>query len=134
MILQPRSSSARRRSAFTLLEVLVVVAIILVLASVATVAVLQIQSDNKQDTAKMNAINLEKSLKTYILKNDGNPPQDIQEILRFVDGGDPNKLVDPWGQPYQIGTQDTGTGGNPNYYVFTVNPETGEQIRSDTKK
>ena len=63
MILQPRSPSARRRSAFTLLEVLVVVAIILVLASVATVAVLQIQSDNKADTAKMNAINLEKALK-----------------------------------------------------------------------
>ena len=42
MILQTRSVSARRRSAFTLLEVLVVVAIILVLASTATVAVLQI--------------------------------------------------------------------------------------------
>ena len=36
MILQPRSRSVTRRSAFTLLEVLVVVAIILVLASVAT--------------------------------------------------------------------------------------------------
>ena len=34
---------------------------------------------------------------------------------------------------YQIGQQDTGT-GTMNYYVFTTNPETGEQIRSDTKK
>ena len=43
MILQPRTRSATgRRSAFTLLEVLVVVAIILVLASVATVAVLPV--------------------------------------------------------------------------------------------
>src|SRR5436190_7172230 len=133
MILQPRSRSVTRRSAFTLLEVLVVVAIILVLASVATVAVLQIQKENKADAAKMNAINLEKALKTYTLKNDGNPPQNIQDILRYIDGNDPNKLVDPWGQQYQIGTQDNGT-GSPNYYVFTTNPETGEQIRSDTKK
>ncbi len=133
MILQPRSRSVTRRSAFTLLEVLVVVAIILVLASVATVAVLQIQKENKADAAKMNAINLEKALKTYTLKNDGNPPQSIQDILRYVDGGDPNKLIDPWGQQYQIGQQDTGT-GTMNYYVYTTNPETGEQIRSDTKK
>lgn len=132
MILQSRSPSVRRRSAFTLLEVLVVVAIILVLASVATVAVLQIQKENKADIAKIQAISLDKSLKTYMLKNDGNPPQNIQDILRYVEGGDPAKLNDPWGQPYQIGSADNGT-GITTYYVFTVHPETGEQIRSDAK-
>ena len=132
MILQHRTRSVSRRSAFTLLEVLVVVAIILVLASVATVAVLQIQSENKRDTAKINAMNLEKALKAYTIRNDGNPPQNIQDILRYVDGNDPNKLNDPWGQPYQIGSQDNGT-GSVNYYIFTVDPETGEQIRSDTR-
>src|SRR5215472_12280339 len=80
MKLQPRARSVSRRSAFTLLEVLVVVAIILVLASVATVAVLQIQKENKGDAAKINAMNLEKALKTYMLKNDGNPPGSIQDI------------------------------------------------------
>jgi general secretion pathway protein G len=133
MILQPRTRSVTRRSAFTLLEVLVVVAIILVLASVATVAVLNVLKENKNDAAKMNAINLEKALKTYMIKNDGNPPGSIQDILRYVDGNDPNKLIDPWNQQYQIGTQDNGT-GTPSYYVYTTNPETGEQIRSDTKK
>jgi len=133
MILQPRSRSVARRSAFTLLEVLVVVAIILVLASVATVAVLNIQKENKKDAAKINAMSLEKALKAYTIKNDGNPPQNIQDILRYVDGADPNKLIDPWGNQYQIGTQDNGT-GTVNYYVFTTDPETGEQIRSDTKK
>jgi general secretion pathway protein G len=133
MKLQSRNRSVSRRSAFTLLEVLVVVAIILVLASVATVAVLQIQEDNKVDTAKMNAINLEKAVKMYTLKNDGIPPQNIQDILRYIDGGDPAKLNDPWGGQYQIGESDTGT-GTKNYYVFTINPKTGEQIRSDTKK
>lgn len=133
MRLQPHTHSVARRSAFTLLEVLVVVAIILVLASVATVAVLQIQEDNKRDTAKMNATTLANIAKMYSLKNDGNPPQNIQDILPYVDGNDPNKLIDPWGQQYQIGQQDNGT-GVPSVYVFTVDPKTGEQIRSDTKK
>jgi general secretion pathway protein G len=133
MVLQHRSPSlVRRRSAFTLLEVLVVVAIILVLASVATVAVLQIQKENKADIAKIQAISLDKSLKTYMIKNDGNPPQGIQDILKFVEGGDPAKLNDPWGQPFQIGSADNGT-GTVSYYIFTTNPDTGEQIRSDAK-
>jgi general secretion pathway protein G len=129
MVLHRRSPLARRRSAFTLLEVLVVVAIILVLASVATVAVLQIQKENKGDTAKINAVNLEKAVKTYIIKHqDAAPPQNLQEVLQYVDGNDPAKLIDPWGQPYQIGYNESG-----NPYVFTTNADTGEQIRSDSK-
>jgi general secretion pathway protein G len=132
MIIQHRSLSARRRSGFTLLEVLVVVAIILVLASVATVAVLQIQKENKADIAKIQAVNLDKALKMYMLKNDGNPPNNIQDILRYIDGNDPAKLLDPWGNQFQIGQADNGT-GTVTYYVFTTHPETGEQIRSDAK-
>jgi len=132
MILQTRSPSARRRNAFTLLEVLVVVAIILVLASTATVAVLQIMKENKADSAKLNAMALDKALKSYMIKNDGNPPQNIQDILRYVDGNDPAKLIDPWGQQYTIGSADNGT-GTVTYYIQTTNPDTGDIIRSDAK-
>jgi len=129
MILQRSSRSVSRRSAFTLLEVLVVVAIILVLASVATVSVMQLLKDSKGDAAKMNAVNLEKSVQTYIIKNpDVAPPQDINEVLKYVDGNDPSKLIDPWGTPYQIGYNETGKA-----YVFCQNPDTGETIRSDAK-
>jgi general secretion pathway protein G len=130
MILQPRSPSLRRRSAFTLLEVLVVVAIILVLASVATVAVLQIQKENKADIAKLNTVNLAKSVQTYMVKNpDQPPPQTLQEVLKYVEGGDPAKLIDPWNNPYQLAYNEQG-----NPYVFTTNPDTGDVIRSDAKK
>jgi general secretion pathway protein G len=131
MILQTRSPSVRRRSGFTLLEVLVVVAIILVLASVATVAVLQVQKESKADIAKIGANNLAGILRTYMIKNEGNPPQNIQDLLRYVEGGDPSKLNDPWNQPYQIGSQEVN--GVTGYYIFTINPETNEQIRSDVK-
>jgi len=124
----PRSRSARRRSAFTLLEVLVVVAIILVLASVATVAVMNVLEENKDDAAKMNAVNLEKAVKTYqIKKSDNPPPQSLEEVIEYVDGHDRNKLIDPWGQPYQLGYNESGAA-----YVYTTNPKTGVVIRSDT--
>ena len=129
MILQRSSRSVARRSAFTLLEVLVVVAIILVLASVATVSVMQLLKDSKGDAAKMNAVNLEKSVQTYILKNpDLPPPQDINDVIKYVDGNDPSKLIDPWGAPYQIGYNEQG-----KPYVHCVNQDTGETIRSDAK-
>lgn len=130
MILQPRTRSVSRRSAFTLLEVLVVVAIILVLASVATVAVLQIQKENKVEIAKINANSLAGILRIYIVNKDAEP-QNIQDLLPYVEGGDPNKLNDPWGQPYQIGKADAN--GSVSYYIFTTNPDTGEQIRSDVR-
>jgi len=134
MILRSRSVPAiRRRSGFTLLEVLVVVAIILELASTATVAVLQIMKENKSDQAKIQALALDKALKTYMLKNDGNAPQNIQEILRYIDGNDPSKLVDPWGNQYQIGSADNGT-GTVSYYIFTTDPDSGEMIRSDARQ
>src|SRR5262245_34135047 len=126
----PRSRSARRRSAFTLLEVLVVVAIILVLASVATVAVLNVQKDNKNDMARLNAISLEKAVKLYMVKHpDNGQPQNLQDVIDYIENRDQSKLIDPWGTPYQLGTNEAG-----NPYVFTTNPETGELLRSDVKR
>ena len=132
MILQNRSRSVSRRSAFTLLEVLVVVAIILVLASVATVAVFQVQEDNKESTAKMNAINLEKAVKAYMLKHDAKPAS-WDEVMKYIDGQDPAKLNDPWQGQYKFDFV-TNENGIESPFVYTINPKTGDQIRSDTKK
>jgi general secretion pathway protein G len=134
MILQQHSAAQldRRRSAFTLLEVLVVVAIILVLASAATVAVMQVMKENKDSTAKMNAVTIDKALQMYMLKNDMNPPNSLEDVLRYIDGNDPSKLIDPWNKPYEMGSQDNGT-GTLKYYVYTTNPDTGVVIRSDTR-
>jgi len=130
MILQRSSQSVTRRSAFTLLEVLVVVAIILVLASVSTLAVLQLLKDNKGSDAKMNVAQLQKAVELYIVKNpDAAPPQDINEILKYLSSTDPSQLIDPWGNPYQIGYNESG-----QPYVHCTNIDTGLIIRSDVKK
>ena len=94
--------------------------------------VVQVEKDNKADIAKLQAISLSKSLQTYMVNNDMNPPQSMQDILLYVEGGDPAKLNDPWGQPFQIGQADNGK-GTITYYIFTTDPETGKQIRSDAK-
>jgi len=94
--------------------------------------VVQVEKENKADIAKIQAVSLSKSLKTYLIKNDNNPPRSIEDILLYVEGGDPAKLNDPWGQLFQIGQADNGK-GTVTYYIFTTDPETGKQIRSDAK-
>lgn len=130
MILQRRVAAANRRAAFTLLEILVVVTIIMALAGGAVFAVFQIMKENKADMAKVNADVLGRALKTYMLKNDGNPPANVGDILRYIEGADQSKLNDPWGQQYQLGNAQNANGGT-DYYIFTTNPETGDIIRSN---
>ena len=127
MILQNRSRSVSRRSAFTLLEILVVVAIILVLASVATISLMTVLKENKDDAAKMNAANLAKAVQAYMIRNpDAAPPQSLEEVIKYVEGQDHNKLIDPWGNPYMLAYNESGSP-----YVYATNPETGAVIRSD---
>ena len=132
MILRQPASLTRRRTAFTLLEVLVVVAIILVLASVATVSVLEIQKRSKADIALAGADSLANCLRAYMVQNGGTPPNSLDDILHYVEGNDPSKLLDPWGQKYQFGTVEKE--GITSYYVYTKNFDTNEEIRSGVRK
>lgn len=132
MILAHPHRSARRRSAFTLLEVLVVVAIILVLASVATVAVLQVQAQNKNDIARLKAITIEKAFKTYVVRHDGNEPQGLADVAQYIDGDPGEKIMDPWNKEYQYKSEPDPETGNTRYVVFTFAPD-GTEIRSDQR-
>ncbi len=82
----------RSREGFTLLEVLVVVAIIVILAGVAGVSMFRYIEIAKIDTAKAQMATFESACKHYMTRSDGNPPDTLQELVAPSDGSKP--LVD----------------------------------------
>ncbi|QEL18797.1 type II secretion system protein GspG [Limnoglobus roseus] len=116
-----------RRSAFTLLEVLVVVAIIVILAGGAGVYVFGYLEDAKVDTARNTITMLETQCKAYAAKNGGQLPGTLQELVAptngkspLIDGG-PNVLLDPWGNQYQYNPDNTNQyTGEPDPMVWTT--------------
>lgn len=125
MLVTPTRNSARRRSAFTLLEVLVVVAILVVLASVASIAVFRYLDDAKKDKAMLDMQALETVYKSYVIKNDVPPDAvTIQDLAPLMTQGG-GAMVDPWGNPYQIRFVQGPTEVRAQF--FTVSPD-GQEI------
>src|SRR5437868_4314783 len=104
---------ANRRAAFTLLEVLVVVAILVILATVASVAIMRNLDDAKKSKAQLQAATIAKACEQYYLnpQSQGNYPQNLQELVTPPWGGSAflsdgmNDLIDPWGQQFQMQLQ-----------------------------
>jgi general secretion pathway protein G len=125
MLVTPVRNSARRRGAFTLLEVLVVVAILVVLASVASIAVFRYLGEARKDKALLDMQALTKAFDSYMLKNDEVAPQSIQDLAPYMTEGS-NALIDPWGNPYQF--RQMADAEQPNrVQFFTVAPD-GQEI------
>ena len=102
------------RKGFTLLEVLLVMAILIILASVVTISYTAIQRNSQSDGARMNIRVLEQACKTYQL-DVGRLPQTLQELIAAPQNVPAGKWrgpylqesqvpQDPWGQEYQYTT------------------------------
>ncbi len=95
-----------RRSAFTLLEVLIVAAIILVLAGAGGMTFMKYLDEAKKDRATMDVKTLSTACQAYQIKN-GSPPATLATLAQAdADGGKPyidtqELLRDPWGGAYQ---------------------------------
>jgi general secretion pathway protein G len=113
----PTRLTLRSRAAFTLVEVLVVVAILVILASVGTIGLLRYLDTAKITNARMQAQNIEKAMKSYRITSDLGWPSDLTQLIGgdnqrpFLDGGQ-KALIGPWGNPYQfsIEADPNGTG------------------------
>jgi general secretion pathway protein G len=119
--------NARRRAAFTLLEVLIVVAILVILASAASISLFRYLEDAKVGKAKteMNAV-LGVVKKYYAEKGEWPPNGGLAATCGPMMEGNP-QLLDPWNQPYQLEvrgeTQSDGT-TNQRPFIISTGPTT----------
>jgi general secretion pathway protein G len=130
MLLTPILSNRRRvsrRHAFTLIEVLVVMAILVILAGIASFALFRNIEDARKNQAMLKAKAISNAIEQYISisANPGNsPPNQLTDLLNPPFGGTSflkdgqNDLVDPWQQMYQV-QQSTGNDGSPMFIVYT---------------
>lgn len=122
----PLQALRASRTGFTLLEVLVVVAIIVMLAGVGGYYLMQRYEESKLSRAKIDALALSGQVETFKLNN-GDYPQSIEQLTQQQPmGGSPlvpiEKTRDPWGKPYQIDPTGQHNGGL-KADVFTTSPK-----------
>jgi general secretion pathway protein G len=118
-----RATRLTARSAFTLLEILVVVAIIVVLAGLAVPTIMSQMEGANEKIAKTKAISIAEQVQIFITNNNGVPPSSLQELTQ--PGSAPNGkaalmpegILDPWGKPYQLDTNGPNHQGSvPDIY------------------
>lgn len=117
--------SISRRAAFTLVEVLVVVAIVVILASIGTLATFKFLEDAKVDAARAKAEQLQVYAKTWMTRNDNQIPQDISVLAQYAEDGE-RALQDPWGGYYQITEMQDPLTGRPRIFIFTTHESNGQ--------
>ncbi len=128
---QRAENRAVRRAAFTLLEVLIVVAILVILASAASIALFRYLEDAKVGRAKTDMKTIETAIKTYYAQNGEWPPQQqggLAAVAPLIEQGQ-HGLIDPWGGQYSYSlqqTQDMTDGTTREYPVVMCQPPGGK--------
>jgi len=126
-------ASLQDRRAFTLLEVLVVVAIIVALAGTGIVMYVQQLDNANRKLATQRAKALQAAAEMYATDHNGDYPATLETLLVRDDAGGPyvktaNELRDPWNKEFQYQPRDNGQ-GVVMPYVHTVD-KTGREIGS----
>lgn len=119
MLLRKTSSGTRRpyRGAFTLLEILIVVAIIVLLAGVSVTVAYNYYENSQVNVAKTKAKTLATAVNAFHMDQQ-DWPSSLQELTESRNGfkpyAAPGDILDPWKQPYQMAFSEDG-----NVEVFT---------------
>jgi general secretion pathway protein G len=111
------------RGAFTLMEMLIVVAIIVMLAGISAYSYMSYLEGAREKTAKIQITQLEEAVMDYNVDN-GTMPDSLQ-ILTQSEGGrhakiEAKQLNDPWGKPYAYEPNNLSPTGKPR--ISTTSP------------
>lgn len=121
----------RNRAGFTLLEVVIAVTIVALLATLAVPKLNQFLFQANVDKATATCNTLAQGVSLYVTKTRGVLPDDFDlELLLEGDDaflGNPNDLIDPWGNPYEI---DIPGDVNGDFDVISLGPD-GQRSEDD---
>jgi general secretion pathway protein G len=141
-MIEPKAARKRRkRQGFTLVELMVVIVIIGLLATVVAINVLPSQDRAMVGKAKADISVLEQAIETYRLDNLTFPedlnalvtaPANLAQPERYRQGGYVRRLPkDPWGNPYQYRRQSAHGGQFDVYSLGADGKEGGEGNDAD---
>lgn len=125
-----KTQQRRRRAGFTLMELMIVTALLVVLAGVGGYYLLKQFSTGQKKAAQAQVQAIAGACITYAADHSGTLPQGLQQLtVRDEAGGpymEPKSLIDPWQHPYQYDANGQHHGGaKPD--VWTTAPD-GTQI------
>lgn len=126
------------RAGFTLIEVLLVLAILVILGGMVGIYFSRIQGNAYSDAAKTQMGMFSQNLKIYRLDTGGYPTteQGLNALVEqpsgltkwrgpYLEGAIP---VDPWGQPYQYKLE-----GGDQYLIWSFGPDRADGTEDDVK-
>ena len=132
--------SVAMRAGFTLIEILVAVAIIAILGAVAMTNIPKMLEGSKQTAAKSAVDNIANAVTSYNLAY-RKMPNDLKDLIKedgedgaILEGGE-GALEDPWGTPYKLEWKGSG---RKRFAIISAGSDgefgTDDDIRSDMIK
>ena len=126
------------RAGFTLIEILVAVAIIGILATGAVVGIPQLLEGSKEDAAAQDVQTLKQGVITFQMRYPGKRLTDLKQLVEgdddhppIIDGGE-DVLIDKWGNEYKYEVH------GKRFAIISFGPDgeegTEDDIRSDKVK
>lgn len=120
----------KKNKGFTLLEVLLVMAILIILMSLVGAGYFTYFANSQEDAARVQMQSIEQACKGYYMDTN-QPPSKIDDLViqpsgmsnrkwrgPYLDGG--KVPVDPWGSPYRLTIGNNGQGQSARNMVFII--------------